>query len=225
MRGGMQPAFDVELRGRLGPEPGDVGEIKILNRILRLTDAGVRYEADPRHVELLSTALGLQDCREVATPGVKQCSDDEVADGKPCHEDEARSEVQKLIQSLHVQLSRRKIKFHPQDGAVEIPPYSEQYGLHPREFVTTGRVGQAKLHMLTPECDPYTGVNRAGAERAVRELWSPKVQGRAVRLRQVLVNGAEWEVPTTKMIAAMCKKPPTKKVRTKARGLQGSHTS
>ena len=39
---------------------GDVQEIKILNRVLRIDEGGVKYEADPRHSELLAAQLGLK---------------------------------------------------------------------------------------------------------------------------------------------------------------------
>ena len=59
----MLQAFDCELRGRLGSEPQDCKEMKLLNRIVRVLDRGLAYEADPRHVELLAKALGLETCR------------------------------------------------------------------------------------------------------------------------------------------------------------------
>ena len=51
----------------------DVGdnEIRILNRIVRITDRGLEYEADPRHVELIVESLQLQDSKPVTSPGVK----------------------------------------------------------------------------------------------------------------------------------------------------------
>ena len=64
---GMPAAFDVGLRGRMGCEEKDIKEITILNRILRLTSKGLAYEADPRHVELLARALGLEQCGRVST--------------------------------------------------------------------------------------------------------------------------------------------------------------
>lgn len=43
----------------------------MLNRILRVKDSGLTYEADPRHAELLARSLGLQQSRLVTTPGTK----------------------------------------------------------------------------------------------------------------------------------------------------------
>ena len=69
---GMQKAFEVKLQGRIGPEPGDLQEARILNRIIRMTPQGMTYEADPRHVEMLARDLELTDkSKSVATPGVK----------------------------------------------------------------------------------------------------------------------------------------------------------
>ena len=46
--------FELKLRARVGPEAEDDKEVRILNRILRLGDKGLLYEADPRHVEILT---------------------------------------------------------------------------------------------------------------------------------------------------------------------------
>ena len=124
---GMLKAFDCDVRGRLGPEAQDAKEIKILNRFLRVVPEGLRYEADPRHVELLATALGLEACREVSTPGAKGCPEEQNADGQPHHEDEAKDQVRQLISSLKVKPSKPKVKFSPQIEVVEVDmPYSLQ---------------------------------------------------------------------------------------------------
>ena len=64
---GMMKAFDIKLRGRIGTGDHGLKEVQILNRILRVVDDGLAYEADPRHVELLARALGLEDCGLVTT--------------------------------------------------------------------------------------------------------------------------------------------------------------
>ena len=63
--------FELKLRGRLGHDKGDVQEMRILNRIVRLDKGGIRYEADPRHAEILIKSLGLEGCKSVISPGVK----------------------------------------------------------------------------------------------------------------------------------------------------------
>ena len=67
-------AFECELRGRLGSEAGDLKETKVLNRILRVTERGLAYEADPRHAELLAKSMGVDQTegrRVIQTPGIK----------------------------------------------------------------------------------------------------------------------------------------------------------
>lgn len=56
------------------PEPLEQGgskQVRILNMILRLTEHGAFYEADPRHVELLARSLNLSECKPRFTPGNK----------------------------------------------------------------------------------------------------------------------------------------------------------
>ena len=45
--------------------------MRTLNRIVRITPTGVRYEADPRHHELLIRSMGLEAGSSVITPGIK----------------------------------------------------------------------------------------------------------------------------------------------------------
>ena len=47
----------------LGPGPGYVQEVRILNRIIRWTEAGIRMEADPRHTEKVIARYDLDRCR------------------------------------------------------------------------------------------------------------------------------------------------------------------
>ena len=52
--------FELKLRARVGPEEKDDKEVRILNRVLRLQDIGLLYEADPRHAEILTKSLGIE---------------------------------------------------------------------------------------------------------------------------------------------------------------------
>ena len=54
-------------------------EGKVLNRIIRCTEAGWEIEADPRHAELVVEQLGIED-EGVSTPGVSG-TDEEDEDG------------------------------------------------------------------------------------------------------------------------------------------------
>ena len=56
----------------LGDKNGQTSELRILNKVVRLTKEGVELEADPRHVELTVRDLGLQDSRISLVPGAKE---------------------------------------------------------------------------------------------------------------------------------------------------------
>ena len=59
---GMTKTFECKTKGRLGRAKDDLKEMRMLNQIVRITDNGLRYEADPRHAELLAKSLNLEIC-------------------------------------------------------------------------------------------------------------------------------------------------------------------
>ena len=67
----MSSKYEIKLRGRLGPEPGDQKSIRILNRVIEWTNLGLCYEADQRHAEIILRELGLSgQSKPVSTPSV-----------------------------------------------------------------------------------------------------------------------------------------------------------
>ena len=60
----------LKLVGVLGSGKDDSKELRVLNRVIRHCPDGIRYEADPRHSEILR-ALLVQPAHVVGTPGVK----------------------------------------------------------------------------------------------------------------------------------------------------------
>ncbi len=51
----------------------EAGAVRILNRIVTVTERGLEYEADQRHAEIMVNNLGLSlECRGVVTPGVSE---------------------------------------------------------------------------------------------------------------------------------------------------------
>ena len=79
----MEKASEVKLRGRLGEHKDDATEVRILNRIVRITGRGLRYEADPPHLEMLARSRGLggPNVTKCSTPGIKDFDEDTTADG------------------------------------------------------------------------------------------------------------------------------------------------
>lgn len=84
----MHESFLVKVVGRLGDGPQDVREISILNRIVRWTQEGIHYEADPRHAELLVRDVEASG-PVVRTPGV---NDDRKSGGAQGDAEEASGE-------------------------------------------------------------------------------------------------------------------------------------
>ena len=66
----MKKTFSLKT-GLLGGDPGDVQSIKVLNRQISWKDGEIYWEADPRHVEILTKHLGLGGASTVKTPGDK----------------------------------------------------------------------------------------------------------------------------------------------------------
>ena len=90
----MMDHFELNIKGRPGPEPGDMTAMRVLNRIVRITEESLLYEPNPRPVELLVKALQLQDARPAATPGIK----DNVLEDLPAKDD---ADVQNAFPSGH----------------------------------------------------------------------------------------------------------------------------
>ena len=69
----MKARYELTVGGRLGPGPADDKEASVLNRIVRWTESGFEYEADPRQAEKLLeeliSSMGSRPCQIVSTPG------------------------------------------------------------------------------------------------------------------------------------------------------------
>jgi len=64
----ISTAFESKHRGRLGPGPHDLKEMRILNRAVTWTKEGLTYEADQRHVEICLRDVNLENATSVSTP-------------------------------------------------------------------------------------------------------------------------------------------------------------
>ena len=59
IRGLMEEWFDIKMRGVLGPEAKDDKEMVILGRLVKWTEEGIEYQADPKHRKLILDNVGL----------------------------------------------------------------------------------------------------------------------------------------------------------------------
>ena len=111
------------MKGRLGTGPNDLKEMRVLNRIVRITEEGVLYEGDPRHAEMIIKAFNLTDAKAVVTPGVKMGVDDDV------NPDDVDSDAAAVIHRIIAELnpprrSNTKVVFKSEIDVIEIPAYS-----------------------------------------------------------------------------------------------------
>jgi len=193
---GLRKSFECKVRGRLGAEAKDDKEIRLLNRIIRITDKGLLYEADPRHAELLAKSMGLEQSRTVATPGVKKPFNDEVMD-LPISEDD------QVIATMEVDQGMRRVSFSTDTPEVmRITPYSLIYGLHPSKFVFSKNGSRIILDSLD---DASTGLSNKEV-RTRRKQFSLRSVGRSAILHKTLVDGPAWEPNTADMVMKVSKK-------------------
>ena len=71
----------------MGPDPGDLKEIRLLNRIIGWEQEGIRFEADQRHAEIMTKTLQLEHANGVDTPGTSaaKASEEEEEDEELPH--------------------------------------------------------------------------------------------------------------------------------------------
>ena len=172
----------------------DDKEIRLLNRIIRITDQGLLYEADPRHAELLAKSMNLEQCRQAATPGVKKPFSDDIMDLPIDNEPETIANVDQRMP---------QVKFSDASAEViHVLPYSETYGLHPSKF-DLGTCG--KIILLDKFDCSNTGLSAKEA-KARRKQLSLKSGRRGAMLHRTLVDGAAWEPTTADIVMKVSKK-------------------
>lgn len=67
---GLREASEIKRKGRLGESKDCDTEVRVLNRTVRVDHEGLHYEADPRHVDMLSQALPVESA--MSTPAVRE---------------------------------------------------------------------------------------------------------------------------------------------------------
>ena len=63
--GVMKKDYDIKSRGFPGPSKGDVKEIDILGRALKYTEAGITWQADPRHRKMILEHFWFQQANQI----------------------------------------------------------------------------------------------------------------------------------------------------------------
>ena len=68
----LQESFLIKRVGQLGPDKDDMRDIRVLNRCITWDTDGLRYQADPRHAEILARDMDIPKTRRApTTPGAK----------------------------------------------------------------------------------------------------------------------------------------------------------
>ena len=174
--------FELKIRGRLGEGcPGD-NELRILNRVVKITPEGLTYEADPRHVDLLSQSMALDQANPVVTPGLKDpnpnyesIKEDDMPPitGFGTQADEEYLFSAKaggaFINALRKQLRQVHFSTTPPD-TYEVIPYSEIYGSHPSRL----KASPTSLIPVGPHTDPYTSKNGQVMSSRIRQMATPE---------------------------------------------------
>ena len=177
----LQQRVDTKLKASLGEEPDDVKAIRALKRILQIEDNDLKWEADPRHSELLIRSLGLESTRLISTPGHRWPEDLDsgpVVDENGNLDRDAVAQEQIDINAAVVAVLERRmpkprditkeidgqfrsgevhLRVRPGPEIHEIIPYPEIYKHHPKMLVFSGPVGDPPYQMLSSGADAFTG--------------------------------------------------------------------
>ena len=160
--------FELKIRGRLGENVSGPKKLRILNRIITLTDHGIQFEADPRHVDLLASSMGLSQSNSVSTPGIKDPDPDydlvkndesknlplSAKDALPSSsiDGQITGSAECLWSISKGATDTKKIMFCDSVERFEVPAYSTIYDLHPRFLAATADGWK----QTSSHCDPYT---------------------------------------------------------------------
>ena len=197
---GLASFFELKVRARLGPDETDDQEVRILNRIVRVTPSGLSYEADPRHVEILIKSLGVENAKSVSSPGVKDYSELEL-------ETEDAEANEHLVAALRADVKpgdhgrTTSVRFNDDVETYDVIPYGEIYGLPPRQFVVSR---WATLKRVSELADRFTGKSQRIMQHRMNQLQfgqDGQMRYREEILKHVIEQGAAWELSSDMRIA------------------------
>ena len=108
----MKEAWSIEVRGILGPDPGDDKEVTILGRVVRWKDDGIYLEADPRHAEAIIEEMGVEFGNSVLTPGLRYDDEEDPNQAENIRDREHDTQFRRLVAKANfLALDRADIAF------------------------------------------------------------------------------------------------------------------
>jgi len=153
---------------KLGHGKGEMAEIRILNKVVRMTNEGIELEADPRHAELVIKELGLQGAKPSPVPGSK----DEAKKSAGSTPESRRAERQ--IDSINDARTSLKNEIweseHSGEVAVELDDDDELLG---PEDARLYRGVAARLNYVAPDRSDIA----YAVKEAARNMSSPTASG------------------------------------------------
>ena len=154
----MKEAFDIKVKGRLGTEDNDDKDMRVLNRIVRISGDALLYEPDPRHVELLARDLGLDmGATYRATPGDKPKYSEDAHAPTESHDDIVAACVPASRISCSIANVKLKVTFGPRIADFPVTTY---YQAHPWYRLLTGSLGCSDSIPVPHSCDRFTGLTK-----------------------------------------------------------------
>ena len=175
----VKAAFEISTT-IIGPESRDKKQVRVLNRTVTYTNAGIESEPDPRHAEIILKDLGLEASNSVVTPGE---ADEPVGkdDEKKLSEEQMRKFKSVVARANYLALDRPEIQFATKEcaKAMSAPTVGDMRRLkrlgrylrgHPRttnEFAWQDWVGELTVH---------TDANWAGDKKTRRSTSGGTIQ-------------------------------------------------
>ena len=168
----LKAAWMIEERGVFGPPEsrhlGTVQEMRHLNRILKWTDEGISYEADPRHVDIVVKALGVS--KAVTTPLVREPPDNVDVKDKMLSEQEATF-VQVVYYEDWIYIPRpdRFATSDERTGKGHVSAYGKAHGIaqkvQPVPPTLTSSDPNVRRQRILTRLDVYSDSDHAGCIR------------------------------------------------------------
>ena len=210
LEAGLGKVVEIKLKGQLGEAEDCEKEMRHLNRIVRLDDEGISYEADPRHAEMLVRAIQEKasehgsTVKHLTSPGHKSKDidyeavlDDFSQLDLPPNQDEPEP-----VFSLKVARPRRKLNLKVSIDECaqlfEVPAYSETYPVHPSRLVFTGPVTLSadipSYKTVSSDADPFTG-KRASVMQHRRSIVYPASRLDSIKHQRCDIFNSVLEVP------------------------------
>lgn len=187
----MAKAFEVSMKRILSHDDNDEKRMQVLNKILKVTSKWLLYEPDPRHIELLAQAQGIDgNCNKPVTPGKKPPAPDDLIPGES---------IDDIINAIRCIPPPYKTKFSDNVATYHIAPYAETFLIHPSKLLLTNFIDMTGklcdyIH-IKHKHDIFTGLDSAAMNLRHAEFrthFTTQTKLRTRKLRHVLHEHATW---------------------------------